>query len=185
MLKQEEQTRLSKLMTKMLRHTPELFGLKLEAADGSCPVEELLAGLHRQRRWAAVTLNDVEEVVRTCPKQRFALEDGRIRARYGHSSERVAYTPGTPPAVLYHGTNTGAVAIIEREGLKPMGRQYVHLSEGLDFAVLAGERRGELVIVAVDTARAAAGGAVFYPAGHEVWLSDGVPADSLRRVVHD
>lgn len=184
MLKQEEQTSLSKLMTKMLRHAPEQFGLALATEDGSCPVEELLAALRRQRRWAGVTLADVEHVVRTCPKQRYALEGGRIRARYGHS-ERVSYAPGTPPAVLYHGTNERALPVIEREGLKPMGRQYVHLSEGLDFAGLAGSRRGELVIVAVDTAQAAAAGVVFYPAGQEVWLADAVPAASLRRGAHD
>ncbi len=57
-----------------------------------------------------------------------------------------------------------------------MNRQYVHLSEGTHFATLAGSRRGELVILKINTSRAKAAGIVFHYAGNEVWLADHVPA---------
>jgi putative RNA 2'-phosphotransferase len=33
-----------------------------------------------------------------------------------------------PPAILYHGTSPSAAKNIMSEGLRPMNRQYVHLS---------------------------------------------------------
>ncbi|MNC50401.1 RNA 2'-phosphotransferase [compost metagenome] len=56
-----------------------------------------------------------------------------------------------------------------------MGRQYVHLSEGIHFASLAGSRRGKLVLLTVDTVKAAELGVTFYYAGNEVWLAGPVP----------
>ncbi|MCZ8519840.1 MULTISPECIES: RNA 2'-phosphotransferase [Paenibacillus] len=179
MLTPASERKLSKFMTKMLRHTPAEFGLKLEGADGSCTVEELLRAVRAQRSWAWVTEDDIAAVVRQSEKQRFELRDGRIRARYGHSHDRVQYEPGVPPHTLYHGTNRGAAGAILAEGIRPMNRQYVHLSEGTGFASLAGSRRGELVILTVDTRKAEELGVIFYSAGHEVWLADGVPASCL------
>lgn len=79
--------------------------------------------------------------------------------------------------MLYHGTNVQAAPVILKQGLRPMRRQYVHLSEGLHFATLAGKRRGELIILAIDTEKASQAGVVFYYAGNEVWLADAVPAE--------
>lgn len=166
---------LSKLMTKLLRHTPEQFGLVLDPEDGSCPESALLQTLQAEPKWSWVTEADVEQVVRNSDKQRFEIADGRIRARYGHSHEKVSYTPAVPPAILYHGTNTKALPSILQEGIRPMSRQYVHLSAGTHFATLAGSRRGELVILQVDTEQARGLGVTFYYAGNEVWLSDRVP----------
>ncbi|OXM83509.1 RNA 2'-phosphotransferase [Paenibacillus rigui] len=176
MLTKNQEISLSKFMTKLLRHTPEAFGLRLDPEDGTCRVEELLQVLRSEPRWRAVTLADVEQVVRHCEKQRFDLTDGSIRARYGHSRAKVSYPVQVPPKVLYHGTNAQAAPLIEKEGLRPMGRQYVHMSEGLHFATLAGQRRGELVMLLIDTEAARQQGVVFYNAGHEVWLADAVPA---------
>ncbi|WP_334074367.1 MULTISPECIES: RNA 2'-phosphotransferase [Paenibacillus] len=175
MLDSSSEKSLSKLMSKMLRHTPEEFGLQLNPADGSCEVDALLRAIAAQRRWSRVQREDVEQVVRNSDKQRFVIEDDRIRARYGHSHDRVQYAPGEPPAVLYHGTNRKALPSILKEGLHPMCRQYVHLSEGTHFAALAGSRRGELVILRIDTQKARETGVTFYYAGNEVWLADRIP----------
>ncbi|QDH22159.1 hypothetical protein FFV09_15690 [Saccharibacillus brassicae] len=103
----------------------------------------------------------------------------RIRARYGHSYEKLAYPQGTPPETLYHGTNRRALPAILEHGLLPMGRRYVHLSAETHFAALAGQRRGKLVLLTVDTAAAAEAGIIFYDAGSGVWLAERVPADVL------
>ncbi|MBY9079188.1 RNA 2'-phosphotransferase [Paenibacillus sp. HN-1] len=179
MLNQAMEKSLSKMMTMILRHTPEEFGVDLDSGDGSCPVGVLLEAIQAQPKWAWVSQEDIEQVVRNSEKQRFEIGDGRIRARYGHSHDKVGYTPGEPPAILYHGTNKKALPTILKEGLSPMSRQYVHLSEGTHFAELAGSRRGELVILKVDTPSARQMGATFYYAGNEVWLADRVPMESL------
>lgn len=172
-------TRLSKMMTKLLRHTPEEFGLVLDPKDGSCPLSDLLTAINAQPRWSWVKREDIERVVRNSNKQRFDIENGRIRARYGHSYDKIQYSPGEPPAVLYHGTNRQALPAILKEGIRPMGRQYVHLSQSTHFATLAGSRRGELAILKVDTQQARQWGVQFYHAGGEVWLADEVPKACL------
>lgn len=179
MLKEQEH-RLSKLMTKILRHTPESFGIRLDPSDGSCELDVLLRTIRRLPKLNEVTKAQIEQVVSNSDKQRFEIADGRIRARYGHSSVRVVYAPGMPPKVLYHGTNRLAAPDILREGIKPLHRQYVHMSEGLDFASLAGSRRGDLEILVVDTVLAGELGVTFYFAGNEVWLADFVPAECCR-----
>ncbi|WP_438447038.1 RNA 2'-phosphotransferase [Gorillibacterium sp. sgz5001074] len=180
MLNPVTEKNLSKLMTKILRHTPEELGVELNTGDGSCPVDVLLYAIQAQPRWSWVKLEDVEQVVQNSDKQRFVIEGDRIRARYGHSHDKVQYTPGIPPAVLYHGTNKMAVSSILREGISPMSRQYVHLSEGTHFATLAGSRRGELVILTIDTLKAQQLGVAFYYAGNEVWLADHVPSECCK-----
>ncbi|MFP4977711.1 RNA 2'-phosphotransferase [Paenibacillus sp. CN-4] len=174
MNKQTADIKLSKVMTKMLRHKPEEAGLSLEE-DGSCTVASLLKAVQALPGWSHVKLTDIERVVRNSDKQRFEIDGGRIKARYGHSYSKIEYAPGNPPAVLYHGTNRQALPFIIAEGLDPVGRQYVHLSEGTHFAALAGSRRGELVMLKIDTVQAAQAGIPFYYAGNEVWLAEWVP----------
>ncbi|MEK3785452.1 RNA 2'-phosphotransferase [Paenibacillus sp. FSL K6-1230] len=175
MLDQAKEKSLSKLMSLLLRHKPEEFGVVLDPEDGSCPIKVLLGAIQTQRGWSWVRQEDIEQVVRNSDKQRFEIVEDRIRARYGHSHGKIRYEATQPPAVLYHGTNQNALPSIQKEGLKPMGRQYVHLSEGTHFATLAGKRRGELVILRVDTQCAQESGVSFYYAGNEVWLADRVP----------
>jgi putative RNA 2'-phosphotransferase len=177
MLQGNMQTKLSKFMSKILRHSPEEFGLSLNPTDGSCTVAELMEVLRVQTKWSEISESDVKEVVARCEKQRFEINGDRIRARYGHSHDKVNYPAAIPPIVLYHGTNVQAAPMILKQGLRSMHRQYVHLSEGLHFATLAGKRRGELIILAIDTEKASQAGVVFYYAGNEVWLADAVPAE--------
>ncbi|MCR8636602.1 RNA 2'-phosphotransferase [Paenibacillus radicis (ex Xue et al. 2023)] len=177
MLNERQQMSLSKLMSKILRHSPQDFGLSLDEGDGSCAIEDLLNILRKEARWSALGLEDIEQIVRNCEKQRFEITGGRIRARYGHSHDKLSYPMAEPPTVLYHGTNNKAAPVILEEGIRPMKRQYVHLSAGLHFATLAGKRRGELVILAVDTVKAVSWGVSFYYAGNEVWLADGIPSE--------
>lgn len=179
MLNSAAEVSLSKFMTKLLRHTPEQYGLILDPEDGSCLLEELLDVITAAPNWSGITEADIRQTVAGSEKQRFAIEGERIKARYGHSHTKVAYKPGLPRDVLYHGTHRNALSAILEGGLKTMGRQYVHLSEGLHFATLAGRRRGELVLLKVDTVKAAVSGVTFYYAGNEVWLADPVPADCI------
>ncbi|MFF3024031.1 RNA 2'-phosphotransferase [Gottfriedia sp. NPDC057948] len=76
------------------------------------------------------------------------------------------------PEILYHGTNKKVEELILNEGIKPMGRNYVHLSEGVEFATLAAKRRGEFVILKIDAKNAYENGVKFFYADNEVWLSD-------------
>jgi putative RNA 2'-phosphotransferase len=173
-------TKLSKFLSLILRHQPERFALAVdEEGWASLPeVMEILKGLPNFR-WA--TRADVMAVVREGSgdnKHRFEVEGNRIRARYGHSfAQPIRYEPCAPPSILYHGTSQRALTAIRREGLRPMGRQYVHLSPDPETAIRVGARHDERpVILTVRAAEAHAAGVVFHQAGEAVYLAKHVPA---------
>lgn len=175
---------LSKAMSKALRHRPERLGITL-APDGSVALAELVDALNRRGGWPrTLTEADVMQVVEHGSKQRFAVEDGRIRARYGHSVPlAIAYEQAEPPAVLYHGTSEANVQPIMDVGLLPMGRQVVHLSADVATARQVGRRHGgRTVILQVDAARAARDGIRFYRGNDSTWLADAIPATYLMRL---
>lgn len=173
--------KLSKFLALILRHQPERFALEVDAQGWASQAEvmEILNGLPNFR-WA--THADVMAVVEGGTgdeKRRFEVAEGRIRARYGHSfAQPVVYEPCEPPRLLYHGTSPEAAGAIRREGLRPMERQYVHLSTDVDTAVLVGVRHaGEPVVLTVRAAEAHSAGIVFYRADDAVYLAREIPAE--------
>lgn len=174
-------TSISKEVSYALRHAPQEYGLELDG-EGFVPVEALLDALngrHPTRR--AVTQEDLEESVATSDKRRHEIVGGRIRALYGHSvQETIKRVPSTPPSVLYHGTTHRTLGQILKEGLKPMGRQLVHLSADVETAEQVGKRRDRNpVILLVDAAAAHEDGIAFYEGNDKVWLADTVPPQYL------
>lgn len=168
-------TRISKYLSKHLRHQPDKLGLTL-APGGWVAVDVLLeaARFHGFR----ISRAELDEVVARNTKQRFAFDETgtRIRANQGHSVDvDLELAPLAPPAVLYHGTGAGAVAAIEREGLHKMRRHQVHLSADLTTARIVGARHGRPVVFVVDAEAMHRAGHVFYCSVNGVWLTDAVP----------
>jgi putative RNA 2'-phosphotransferase len=167
--------KISKYLSKHLRHQPERIGLEL-AAGGWVAVADVLAACARHS--FPISAIELREVVARNNKQRFAFDadETHIRASQGHSvSVDLALQPITPPARLYHGTNQPAVAIIVREGIRKMNRHHVHLSIDVATAQSVGARRGKAVILTVDAAAMAAAGHQFFCSANGVWLVDHVP----------
>ena len=175
-----DRVRLSKRMSRALRHDPARLGLELDA-EGWTSVDALVRGLSAPGN--PVTRADVEDVVRHGSKQRYELDGARIRARYGHSFEgRVELPVADPPAVLFHGTGPTTAGAVAAEGLRPMGRQFVHLSADEETAHGVGARHGgRPVVFTIDAASAAAAGVVFRHGNEDTWLAEEVPARFLRR----
>ena len=73
--------------------------------------------------------------------------------------------------------------VIEREGLRKMSRQHVHLSSDPETARQVGARRGPPVIFEVDAAAMQANGFAFFRSNNGVWLVTIVPPSFLRRQV--
>ncbi|HZQ02179.1 MAG TPA: RNA 2'-phosphotransferase [Reyranella sp.] len=172
-----ELSRLSRALSHALRHEPWLYELELDEA-GWTPVDAVLMALRReQAEWSDLSERDLVEVIRTSPKRRFELVDGRIRALYGHSVPgKLLKTPAAPPTRLFHGTSPDVLAGIRATGLRPMNRQYVHLSVDREGAREVGRRKSRTpIILAVDTNLAVQAGVVFYAGNEKVWLADGVP----------
>lgn len=187
MIDKRQVRRLSKALAHALRHAPQQYHIELDDA-GWTSLEDLLAGLRRRRPdLGIVTKADIDLVLAQPGKQRYELKDGRIRALYGHSVPRkIEKQPATPPSVLYHGTSPAAAEAILAEGLRPMRRQYVHLSVDVETAVIVGRRKARApVVLVIDAAGAAAAGHHFYPSQDEVWLSDPLPPVFISRWEQD
>lgn len=168
----------SKFLSYVLRHHPEAVGVTLDA-EGWIAVDVLLAALAAHGR--ALTLAELEEVVATSDKRRFALDGERIRANQGHSIEiDLALAPQTPPDVLFHGTVDRFLESIRLKGLLRGQRTHVHLSADLDTAKKVGARRGKPVILEIDAAAMLTAGHVFFRSDNGVWLVETVPASYIR-----
>lgn len=170
----------SKYLSLLLRHHPEKAGITLDE-HGWADVEELIAGMKKTQRF---DLEMLKEIVRTDEKQRYSFsEDGRlIRANQGHSIPVDVELPVVePPQYLWHGTAEKSVASIEKSGLLPMSRLYVHLSADRETAVKVGSRHGKVVVYRVLSGQMARQGHVFYRSVNGVWLVKHVPADYLEK----
>jgi putative RNA 2'-phosphotransferase len=112
---------------------------------------------------------------------RFEVKGSRIRARYGHSvTQPIHYDRCTPPPVLYHGTSGHRLPSIYQEGLKPMERQYVHLSLERKTAVRIGARHDEYpTVVTINARDAHVAGVEFYQADEAVYLAKFIPPEFL------
>lgn len=174
--------KISKYLSKHLRHDPEGLGLTL-APGGWVGVEDLLAACARRRfefSWV-----DLEEVVAENSKQRFSFDPTGtlIRANQGHSVEvDLQLAPSAPPDLLYHGTGHQTAPLIAESGLDKMRRHHVHLSADTETARAVGSRHGRPVIFTVLAAQMAEAGHLFYRSDNGVWLTDRVPPEFLREL---
>jgi len=173
--------RISKLLSLGLRHDPGALGVALDAR-GWAEVDAVLAGL--TRTGLATSRDELEEIVATSDKQRFALSaDGaRIRANQGHSLPvDLGLAPAVPPEVLLHGTVQRFARAIARDGLVKGARTHVHLSEDEATArVVAARRAGPKALFVVRARAMHDRGHVLLRSDNGVWLTEHVPPAFLE-----
>lgn len=173
-------TRTSRYISLILRHKPETIGITLDE-HGWADVDELIAGVSRTR---PLTMELLEEIVRTDEKQRYSFNGDKtlIRANQGHSIPVDVELPRLePPAVLYHGTGQKYVPSIDRQGLLPKSRLYVHLSADEDTAAKVGRRHGPPIVYTVQAGKMSEDGYLFYRSVNGVWLTKEVPIEYLAK----
>ncbi|KAK2958104.1 putative tRNA 2'-phosphotransferase 1 [Blattamonas nauphoetae] len=175
---------ISKSFSYLLRHGATKENLNI-SEQGWVLVSDLMA--HKNLTKFLLTLPDVEYVVSSNDKQRFALQDIPelgglcIRANQGHSLTSISVEmkqvqkPEEIPLVL-HGTNRKAWNSIKEQGLSKMGRQHIHFSQGLpgDSGIISGMRRECNVIIYIDVKKAMDAGIVFFISENGVVLSSGI-----------
>ena len=172
--------RISKFLSRILRHAPDDLRLVLEPG-GWVAIEHLLAGAHVAG--FPLARAELDAVVSTSDKQRFAIDDTgtRIRANQGHSTEvDLELEPADPPDELYHGTGEQNLPAILHVGLRKMARHHVHLSHEADTAIKVGQRHETPRILVVDAAGMRADGHTFFRSANGVWLVESVPPQYLR-----
>ena len=175
-------TKLSRYISYLLRHNPGDLDLSMDS-NGWVSCKELIDKIHKQGCYI-INMDVLKLIVRDDDKQRYAFSKNGdyIRANQGHSiSVDMEYTPIKPPAYLYHGTDGRFMrSIMESNGLSPISRQYVHLSDNVNTALAVAMRHGDTpIIFHIDTERMYKDGIKFYKSENNVWLVKHVPAQYL------
>lgn len=132
--------RLSKAMAYHLRHD---VALDIDAG-GWATLEDL-----QQRLAPSVSIEDIATAATDKREKRFEISEGKIRAKYGHSRVvEMEYSAPTQSKRLYHASPWAyAQEIIDNAaGVLPMARQWVHLTDGMDEAVVNGMRSGHPLV---------------------------------------
>jgi len=170
---------LSRFLSMILRHKPQVIGIKLDK-NGWCSVDELLAKMNTFGK--NITREELNKIVATDNKQRYSFSEDKksIRANQGHSLYvELDLKEFVPPSILYHGTVERFIGNIKDKGLLKMSRQYVHLSEDLITAEKVGNRRGKAIILHIEAGKMHKDGFKFYLSENGVWLTDYVPREYI------
>lgn len=163
--------KLSKYLSLVLRHNPAAAHITLDE-HGWADVEELLAGMNAAG--SRIDRDILKEIVSTDNKQRYSFnqDETLIRANQGHSIPvDVELKEQEPPEFLYHGTADRFLGSIQKEGLKPMSRLYVHLSKDMETALKVGKRHGKPVVLKIHSKEMYRDGIQFYLSENGVWLT--------------
>ncbi|MGH1437551.1 MAG: RNA 2'-phosphotransferase [Lewinella sp.] len=166
---------LSKFLSLILRHKPEVIGIKLDE-NGWADVDALIEGAMDKNK--EMDLPILEAIVASDEKQRYTFNEdkSKIRANQGHSVKvDLELEPVKPPKILYHGTTERFVQSIMLKGIEPRSRNHVHLSEDVETATEVGDRRGDTMIFKVFSGAMFRDGYHFYQSANGVWLTDLVP----------
>ena len=174
----------SKYISLILRHKPEKIGITLDE-HGWAKVSELIAGVSKTH---PLDRERLERIVAEDEKQRYSFNEDktRIRANQGHSIPvDVELDQVKPPEILYHGTATKYEGAIDREGLKPKSRLYVHLPGDEETAKKVGIRHGKLVLYRIKSGEMHRDGFVFYRSVNGVWLTKAVPMKYMEKITQE
>lgn len=179
---EKRKTKISKFLSLILRHQPEVVGLSLEE-NGWVSVEKLIRACSDYGK--SFTFAELKEVVETNDKKRFGFNENetKIRANQGHSLEvEIEFEKKTPPKILYHGTAEKNLGVIFAEGLKKMSRHHVHLSADIETARKVGMRYGKPVIFEIDTEAMILEKFEFFVSENNVWLTHNIPPNYIKLI---
>lgn len=169
--------RISKKLSRLLRHCDTPLYISLDGGWANADtITKVLAESN-----PGFTRETLEKIVADDPKGRYSFDETGelIRANYGHSIPGVVIKMETPepPEYLYHGTSTRSLDSIFREGIKPMKRQFVHISPDYATAVTVGSRHGKAVVLKIRARDFANDGYTLYRASNGTWLTKHIPPE--------
>ncbi|CEP12664.1 hypothetical protein [Parasitella parasitica] len=157
-----EETKLSKLLSYILRHGAVKQKLDI-SSDGYVCVDDILA----QPKFKHVTFEQIKYVVDHSDKKRYELSQSTtgvwlVRATQGHSLKLIQpenlleQITGPIDTPVIHGTTRDAWEQIQHQGLSKMTRNHIHFAVGLpdDPHVKSGIRATSQVFIYVDVDKA-------------------------------
>ena len=177
-VKENDIVKISKFMSLVLRHKPEILKLNMDG-EGYVDINELIGKINEYKN---ISLNEkiLYLIVENDEKQRYKIFNNKIRANQGHSiGVDLKLVSEKPPVVLYHGTVREKAEKIGKEGLKKMSRDFVHLSTNEKIAEEVGKRRGDPVVLRINAGKMFEEGYEFYKSENNVWMTKKVPVEYI------
>lgn len=171
--------RISKRMSYLLSHcTSPLY---VDLNGGWAKVDDIIEVIRKNE--PDFSFSVMERIVAEDAKGRYSFDESceHIRANQGHSIPGVLVdmTQPEPPELLYHGTAERFLDSILAEGLKPMSRQFVHISPDYETAVKVGCRHGKPVVLVFRAKDFVGDGNALYLSANGVWQAKFVPVKYL------
>jgi len=174
--------RLSKTMSKVLRHHLHDSGLKIYKdesgeSDGSVNFTDFA-------KYMRASEDSIRKVVDNNEKKRFSIINRNginwIRANQGHSEESGSMISDsallkeitTPYDFCAHGTYKQYIDLIKKNGLNRMSRKHIHMIKCMD--AISGFRKSSEILIHINMKAAIDDGIVFYESDNNVILTEGV-----------
>lgn len=169
--------KVSKKLSFLLRHCNDPLYISLEGGWASIAI--ILKALQ-------ISKLELEQIVAEDEKTRYSFDASgtKIRANQGHSipGVQIEFASPEPPEYLYHGTATRFLDSIMKDGLKPMTRQWVHISPDYETAIKVGKRHGNPIVLRIRAKEYMAAGNKFFLSDNGVWLAKAVPPEFFEIV---
>ena len=181
-------SQLSRYLSKLLRHQPELLDLDYDG-HGYVRVNQLIERINERSRFT-INKQILDDLVESDQKGRFKYsEDGLyIKACQGHTIPiEVELHYKKPPDLLYHGTTMEAYELIKQSGyIDKMHRHDVHLQESEDKAWQSARRwkHKTPILLEIDAKRMYEDAYQFGITDNGVWCIKSVPIDYINRVIY-
>jgi putative RNA 2'-phosphotransferase len=170
---------LARMLTYMLGHRPDEFGLVL-AEDGFVAVKALLTALTAEPGWGFVRRQHLEQLVGLLQPAAFELVEERLRCLIPGPA-RLRRPVASPPVLLYAAIPPKLHGRVWEEGLKPPAHQELVLAATRETALKLGRRRApHPVPVTVQAQAAAKSGLVFQGYGAELYLAPALPREFIQ-----
>jgi len=180
MVNKKKHIKLSKFLSLILRHKPEIIQIQLDK-NGWANVNKLIKKLNNYGK--KIDFETLKYIVKTNSKKRFAFNEdqSKIRANQGHSLKiDLNYPPVIPPKKLYHGTCEKFLKSILKNGLEKRNRQHVHLTSNIETAITVGQRHGKPVVLEIQTEKMHKKRHKFYLSENKIWLTNYVPIEYIK-----
>ncbi len=184
LMNENELERLARIIAGILRHFPAKFGVRIDN-EGWVTVNDLVHGIQRRRhQFHWLRPHHIMALAETDPKGRYQVENGKIRATYGHTIEVNLDLPTKHiPKRLFYPTTEEEVDLLFEGEIRPTDRAFVHLSETYEQAMEAGgQRTNDPIIIEIDAEGAIADGIEIMKAGKRVYVARRVPSQFMSLV---
>ena len=184
LMNDRELNALSRIIAGALRHFPEKIGLLMDG-HGYVEIVQLIESIGTSRsgfNWLRPT--HIKALVETDPRERYQIDGGMIRAKYGHSiNVDLSDLPVTDVDELYYPVTEEESDIVIESGIRPIDRKKVHLSTSIKKAIEAGRVRTDVpMILRIDGASARKDGVEIYQATEDVCVTDFIDSKYLSKV---